>query len=88
MVYTAENTWTLPINYDDSMSGGDASSEGFKFNLGDTYYGTESTTAVTSGAVLTTPGAHNIKLPSTGKYNITCNTSTHVLTFTRTGDAE
>lgn len=88
MVYTAENTWTLPINYDDSMSGGDASSEGFKFKLGDEYYGTESTTAVASGASLTSPGSHNIKLPSSGKYTITFNTSTHTVSYTRTGDAE
>ena len=88
MVYTAENTWTLPINYDDSMSNGDASSEGFKFNLGDTYYGTSSATAVDSGAELSSPGTYNIKLASSGKYTITFNSSTHVLTYTRTGDAE
>lgn len=85
MLYSAANTWTITLNYDDSAS--DDSGKGFKFKLGDTYYGTSTEEAPVSGATLVSPG-YNIKLTSAGKYNISFNDSTHALTFTRTGDAE
>ena len=86
MVYTAENTWSLALNYDDSMAG-DESGKGFKFILGDTYYGAATEETPETGATLASPG-NNIKLASAGKYTITFNESTHVITYTRTGDAE
>ena len=85
MFYSAANTWTISLNYDDSASADDG--KGLKFKLGDVYYGAATAEVPESGATLASPG-NNIKFASSGKYTITFNDNTHVLTYTRTGDAE
>ncbi|MBP5488102.1 MAG: fimbrillin family protein [Bacteroidales bacterium] len=85
MTYSAENTWTIVLNYSEAMAG-DEAGKGFLIRLGDTYYkmyngsdniGTE------PYALYPEDGDHqkNVRLPlASGKYLFTFNSSNNQIT--------
>lgn len=94
MSYTAENTWEITLNYDEAMTD-DESGKGFIIRVGgDTgnYFGmwTGSEYIPASDYTLepTDEDHKNIKLPSSGKYTVTYNSSTRKIAYVRNGDAE
>ena len=91
MQYTAENTWTITINYDESMTD-DPTGKGFIVRRGSDYWGmwTGSDYINNTYVLEPTDDTHkNIKLESAGNYTLVYNSSSRIFTtITRNGDAE
>ncbi|MBR4735699.1 MAG: fimbrillin family protein, partial [Bacteroidales bacterium] len=91
MQYTAENTWTITINYDEAMTD-DESGKGFIIRRGENYWGmwTGSEHIDNEYVLEPTDDTHkNIKLAAAGNYTLVYNSSSRIFTtITRNGDAE
>lgn len=91
MQYTAENTWTITLNYDESMTD-DETGKGFIVRRGSDYWGmwTGSESINDTYVLEPTDDTHkNIKLAAAGNYTLVYNSSTRIFTtITRNGDAE
>lgn len=91
MQYTAENTWEITLNYDESMTD-DESGKGFIVRRGAAYWGMFTGSAYINNTYVLEPtdDTHkNIKLESSGKYTLVYNSSTRIFTtINRLGDAE
>lgn len=95
MLCTAENVWTVTINYDEDMTD-DPTGKGFIVRRGEAYYGmwTGSESVTEDYDLDPTDDTHkNVKLASAGNYTLvfTYNSGTNkvnVTTITRNGDAE
>ena len=91
MQYTAENTWTITLNYDESMTDDD-SGKGFIVRRGTDYWGmwVNSANIDTEYVLEPTDETHkNIKLAAAGNYTLVYNSSSRIFTtITRNGDAE
>lgn len=91
MQYTAENTWTITINYDEAMTD-DETGKGFIVRRGSDYWGmwTGSTNIDNTYVLEPTDDTHkNIKLAAAGNYTLVYNSTTRIFTtITRNGDAE
>lgn len=91
MQYTAENTWTITLNYDESMTD-DETGKGFIVRRGTDYWGmwTGSESINETYVLEPTDDTHkNIKLAAAGNYTLVYNSSSRIFTtITRNGDAE
>ena len=95
MMCTAENVWTVTINYDEDMTD-DPTGKGFVVRRGESYYGmwtgSESVTA-DYDLQITDEEHKNAKLASAGNYTLVFTykpgtNKVNVTTITRNGDAE
>ena len=95
MLCTAENVWTVTINYDEAMTD-DESGKGFIVRRGEAYYGmwTGSENVTADYNLDPTDETHkNVKLASAGNYTLVFTylpgeNKVNVTTITRNGDAE
>ena len=87
MTYSAANTWTITINYDETMAGTDESGKGFLIRQGDAYYGMWTGSDYIPAADYTlepTDETHsNIRLQDNGNYTITYNSSTRKISWVK-----
>ena len=91
MQYTAENTWTITLNYDESMTD-DLTGKGFIIRKGTDYWGMWTGSEYINNEYVLEPTDEthkNIKLASAGNYTLVYNSSSRIFTtITRNGDAE